>query len=244
MSSPSIQEQEQYYTERWKQFSGRANHLELFRLARALQYIVTTDLPANPRICDFGCGTGWATGILGMFADAIGFDLSDTSAAAARFPHCRFVSGNALEWQSQEAGTFDYVTSLEVIEHIPYGEHAEYLRRALDLLKPGGHLILTMPNRRTIDALPPEKRKQLLHQPVECHLTRGQLRQLLKSGGWDVLTVESFVQGQAHSGLWRIAGSTKIRSILQAIGLSTWWERLLDKCGFGLHLAVFARKPN
>ena len=68
-AKPGIEAQHAYYSDRWASFKY-ANELELTRIAAALQYMTQIEFPPNPKICDFGCGAGWSTNILGMFGQA------------------------------------------------------------------------------------------------------------------------------------------------------------------------------
>ena len=138
-AKPGIEAQHAYYSDRWASFKY-ANELELTRIAAALQYMTQIEFPPNPKICDFGCGAGWSTNILGMFGQATGVDLSDTTAAQARYPHCQFTSANILEGDSPSA-EFDVVVSLEVLEHIEAGSQDAFCRRMHDILKEKGALI-------------------------------------------------------------------------------------------------------
>ncbi len=239
MSAP-IDQQREYYTERWGAFE-HANYLDMARIAKVLELMGRINLPPVAKICDLGCGAGWSTCILGLFGKAVGFDLSDTSRAQARFPHCQFYSGDAREW-NYPAGEFDLVTSIEVIEHIDYSTQPDYIAKIRQILKPGGHLILTTPNKRTFDAMEEERKRNWTVQPVECLLNRASLRSLLVSGGFAPLELNSFILGHAHEGSHRLANSTRLKLAADALGLGQFRERWLGRAGYGLHLVALAKK--
>jgi SAM-dependent methyltransferase len=56
--------------------------------------------------------------------------------------HCQ-LHANILEDTNFSSGSFDFITSISVVEHIPTVKPA--IQKMWDLLKPGGHLILTVP---------------------------------------------------------------------------------------------------
>ena len=134
--------------------------------------------PENFRILDAGCGTGQMLQHLGGFGHAIGID---TSPEAIRFAATRnvehLVLGSILELPFPE-NTFDCVLSLDVIEHVD--ADVELIRYLADVLKPGGHLVLTVP---AFHALWSE------HDEVNWHKRRyraPQLREILTSHGLEI----------------------------------------------------------
>jgi 2-polyprenyl-3-methyl-5-hydroxy-6-metoxy-1,4-benzoquinol methylase len=237
-SKPNLEEQEGYYTGRWNTFAF-ANKLDLQRVVSVLDVMARIGFDSPPAICDLGCGAGWATGIFGMFGKTTGVDLSDTTLASQRYPHCRFVSANILEWDAPQ-GAFDVVISVEVIEHIEHPLQGKYLAVAQRLLKPGGHLILTTPNADTMRAMP-QGGKEWSRQPIEDWLNPGELRRLLQEG-FTVESVDSIISGMGSRGAHRVMNSAKIGGLMQSVGAGNAWERLRLRSMFGLHLVAHAQK--
>jgi len=198
------------------------------------------DLPAKPKICDFGCGAGWSTNILGVFGQATGVDLSDTTAAQARYPHCRFTSANILEEDTPQS-EFDVVVSLEVLEHIEAGSQDHFLRRMHHILKEKGHLILTTPNKRTMNAIRGGGRTWS-NQPIEEWVTAPELRSLLRRNGFEILSMTSVSLGVAELGLYRLVNSHKLNRCLDFLGLRGIWQDSARRANFGLHLVVLAQR--
>jgi len=236
---PTIQDQRAYYDNRWSKFE-HANRIELQRLAAVIGYVARIELPKDAAILDLGCGRGWSTNILGMFVRAAGVDLSDTTKAKERFPHCEFITADALTWKGPQAA-FDLVVSIEVIEHIDLNSQAEFIRMIRELLKPGGYVILTTPNKPTMNAIAGGGRTWS-DQPVENWIDAGQLTGLLRSAGFQVEAQTSVVLGIASKGLYRIVNSASLQRALGSIGAARLWERLALAANFGLHLAILARK--
>jgi 2-polyprenyl-3-methyl-5-hydroxy-6-metoxy-1,4-benzoquinol methylase len=236
---PNINEQRRYYTDRWGAFEY-ANHLELRRLAQVLTYMSDIEMPAIPRICDLGCGAGWSTNVLSMFGQVIGVDLSDTTIAQTRYPLCRFISADVIEWDAPKA-EFDVVVSLEVLEHIEESAQGRYLGVAHRLLKPGGYLILTTPNKQTMNAIRGGGRTWS-DQPIENWLGPDQLRSLLKQSGFIIESWTSLILGVASLKSHRLIVSHRINRLMRALGLYRIWQGAACRMNYGLHLAVLAKK--
>jgi SAM-dependent methyltransferase len=104
----------------------------------------TQDIPSASlgRWLDFGCGTGGLVRYLRnrRMAEAFGFDESSIT-EEVRLKGIPVLSGDELR---AEAGSFDVVSAIEVLEHTldPVSE----LRRMRELLRPGGLLVLTTGN--------------------------------------------------------------------------------------------------
>ena len=96
---------------------------------------------------DLGCGTGrHVTASLAAAGFRVtGLDVSARSIDVARreLPSVRFVVGDMAE-ASFPAGSFDLVTALYSIIHLPREEHGEVLRRVATWLRPGGGLIASL----------------------------------------------------------------------------------------------------
>ena len=228
-----------YYAERWGRFE-HANLLALARITKILSMMEEAVLPEHPRICDLGCGAGWATGILGIFGEAMGVDLAPPESARQRYPHCEFVAADILEWRySPEC--FDLVVSQETLEHIDVNGQARYLDIARGLLHQRGYLILTTPNRRTMEAFPGGGRTWS-NQPIENWLYAEELKKLLRQRGFHLVQMTSFVLGYGSLGFYRLANSYKLNRFLGLAGVQPVWRSALARANFGLHLAALARK--
>jgi 2-polyprenyl-3-methyl-5-hydroxy-6-metoxy-1,4-benzoquinol methylase len=234
-----IDNQRDYYNARWSEFSF-ADGLDLTRLLAVLKIVESLKFTSPPAICDLGCGAGWAVGVLGCFGPTVGVDLSDTTTAAEQFPRSRFISANVLDW-SHPHNTFDIITSVEVIEHIEPPLQQRYIQVAHDLLKPGGHFILTTPNARTMKAFPRGGR-EYTNQPVEAWLSRGELRNLLSSH-FEVLSLKSIVGGFGTRNSYRVMNSAKLQTLFGFMGMRHAWQSLGLRLDYGLHLVAHATKP-
>jgi SAM-dependent methyltransferase len=130
---------------------ARAGRLirELHRLNNAIRLRELRDV-ATGRLLDVGCGKGR---FLAAARDAgwqvLGVEFSPTSAAAARLAHgVDVVSGDFLEAPLE--GDFDVITMWHVLEHLP--DPAAAIGRAAELLRPGGRLVVSVPNVDSLQA--------------------------------------------------------------------------------------------
>ncbi len=103
-------------------------------------------------ILDVGCSAGTFLSLVdeGWFTRQLGVDIIDKQVryANARFgcERRRFRCIPHIEALADIGGSFDVVTVIEVIEHLPPREIRALLERASAMLVPGGKLILSTPN--------------------------------------------------------------------------------------------------
>jgi 2-polyprenyl-6-hydroxyphenyl methylase/3-demethylubiquinone-9 3-methyltransferase len=101
------------------------------------------------KAADVGCGAGLlAEPLARLGAEVTGVDAAAETIAAAR-DHA-LLQGLAVDYrvgsvEALEAGGYDLVTSLEVVEHV--ADVRAYVHGLAAALKPGGLLILSTPNR-------------------------------------------------------------------------------------------------
>jgi len=104
------------------------------------------------RVVDVGCGGGILTETLAKAgAQVVGIDQSELTLEVARQHAAQ--GGLAIDYRiqtveelvAQEAGSYDVVTCLEMLEHVP--NPAAVIDACARLLKPGGHAIFSTINR-------------------------------------------------------------------------------------------------
>lgn len=232
-----VDQHRHYYQERWASFE-HPNALDLQRVAKVLEYLAHA--PARHDICDLGCGAGWSTAVLGHFGRAVGIELSDVQRQREHYSHCEFISADILNWDYPPT-SFDVIASIEVMEHIPYQSQALYLHVAHRLLRDHGHLILTTPNKRTLQAMV-DGGRAWSNQPIEDWLTMRELIALLEKNGFAVLRRSSLILGHGTQGSYRVVNSSKIAAVAKSIGMLNLWQDLALSLNYGLHLCVLAQK--
>lgn len=116
------------------------------RRAAAARFIQDYAPPERPlRILDAGCGTGGMLDLYGGWPDveATGLDFSPDALAFSRGRGHRRLVGADLMLLPFRSSSFDVVSALDVIEHVPEDRRAvEEISR---VLRPGGILIASVP---------------------------------------------------------------------------------------------------
>lgn len=117
-----------------------------------LNYIDERAPLAGKKVVDIGCGGGiLSEGMAQRGAQVLGIDMGEAPLAVAQLHGLE--TGVEVEYRKitieelaeQEAGTYDVVTCLEMLEHVP--QPASVVAACAKLLKPGGQLFLSTINR-------------------------------------------------------------------------------------------------
>ncbi len=98
---------------------------------------------------EVGCGEGYGTALLAAAAGrvlGIDYDRLTVAHAATRYAAAGFALGNLAALPVASAGV-DVVATLQVIEHV--WDHPQFVRECRRVLRPGGLLLVTTPNRLT-----------------------------------------------------------------------------------------------
>lgn len=137
---------------RWWDPTGEFKTLHAVNPLR-MQFIRSYAGLSGQRVVDVGCGGGILSEALAQAgADVTGIDLgSDLLTVAAE--HAK-ASGLAIDYQqssvealaTEHAGSFDHVTCMEMLEHVP--DPASVVRACVALVKPGGRIFFSTLNRR------------------------------------------------------------------------------------------------
>ena len=101
------------------------------------------ELPAGARALDAGCGSGRTLDVLAEYATATGVDVSSVAVAAARARGHRDVLVAAVQRLPYPAASFDLITCLDVLEHVP--DDVRALRELRRVARPGAALVVTVP---------------------------------------------------------------------------------------------------
>lgn len=103
------------------------------------------DLPERPRILEAGCGSGGNLDLLQDRGVVSAFEPFDEAldSARGRHPATDVRQGHLPDQVPFEAGTFDLIAALDVLEHVD--DDVASLAALVRLAKPGGAIIVTVP---------------------------------------------------------------------------------------------------
>lgn len=148
-----------------------------WELARS-RYSLCARLAAGGDLLEVGCGTGFGLEAISPFASrCVGVEIDQVNAAtaAARARHCTILRGDASRLPFAD-GTFDCVVALEMIYYV--ADQQRFLRDARRLLRPGGRVLVTLPN---------ASRPQFSPSPFSTSYPgTGQLRSMMEDAGFAV----------------------------------------------------------
>ena len=194
------------------------------------------------QVLDYGCGGGWFLKVLGAvgFRQLHAYDVTPSvlEATAEKYPHVTFWEGNIHFPSVLPEQTFDLITSIEVVEHIPVVQKQAYFADLYRITRPNAIVILTTPNgalKRL--ALPPEEA-----QPVEDWVTLRDLKNLAQSAGFTVVAAGTEGvrrYGFAHD---RILLSYRLRQLLLKLSLWDTYERFLGKLRLGITMYIVLQR--
>ena len=163
----------------------------------------------NAGVLDIGCGGGLFLSLLKQAgAQVTGIELSDSRAQYAKTRHGLEIHKQPIEsefWQSGYTGHFDAVTLWDVIEHVNFP--VQTLRSAVNVLKPGGLLLIDTPCRdgfyhrfgELTYRLTNGRSPTFLDAMYSSHLfghkqifSTGEMRRLFESAGLEVINLHKF----------------------------------------------------
>ena len=137
--------------QRWWDPAGEFAPLHVINPVR-VAYIAGRTPLTGARVLDVGCGGGLVTEALAAHgADATGIDLGATAIHVAELhahesgSSARYRCTSAEELAISEAGQYDVVTCLEMLEHVP--DPGSVLVAIGQLVRPGGHVVISTLNR-------------------------------------------------------------------------------------------------
>jgi SAM-dependent methyltransferase len=171
-------------------------------------------LPSE-RALDFGCGVGRLTRAMsGSFRECVGVDISSRMIELAREinkdrGNCQFSLNTTADLQAFDTGSFDFVYSSLVLQHMPSAELAlRYMDEFLRVTRPDGMIVFQLPYTRpwSVRLQAPRRlysllrrlrfserflhRRLLLHPIQLIAIPEGKVRAHLAISGGDVVDSE------------------------------------------------------
>ena len=204
-------------------------------------------------LLEVGCGEGYGTA---RFAEVAGrvigidYDAGAVRHATARYGRPSFLRANLAALPVRDASV-DVVVTLQVIEHV--WDHAQFVHECRRVLRPGGTLVVTTPNRLTFSP-----GRDTPANPFHTHeFTATELGTLLAGCGFAELDVRGLHAGTRLQELDAAHGGSFVDAQLAAP--PTQWTRQLaqdvvditradfvttaDDPDAALDLVVVARRP-
>lgn len=199
---PTLAEIGQHYPPEYDPYEDHANSDGTWLRRKAIEYglgkrcrYVTRHKEAG-RLLDIGCAAGHF--LLGMRMrgewELYGVELSDEVAGIARQRHNLNVVTGTLEEAGYPDAFFDAITMWDVLEHLhdPTGS----LREIHRILKPGGLLVIRVPNLASWDAAVFGRYWAGLDAPRHLYLfTPTTLRRMLQDAGFTVTDEDCGIGG-------------------------------------------------
>ncbi|MFP5020159.1 class I SAM-dependent methyltransferase [Pseudonocardia phyllosphaerae] len=186
-------------------------------------YDAITDACADADVLEAGCGEGYGADLLAGVArsvQALDYDEQTVAHVRARYPRVEVSRANLVTLPVPDE-SIDVVVSLQVIEHL--WDQERFLTECRRVLRPGGRLIVSTPNRITFT---PDSDTPL--NPFHTReLDPGELAGLVRDAGFGDVVVQGLHHGprlremdERHGGL--IAEQTRL-----ALSGEAWPEALV-----------------
>lgn len=201
-------------------------------------------LPADrdAAILDVGCGAGSFLNFLRAegYTQITGIDISEEQVQAARALGIREIEvAEAERYLLAHPQTFDCVVALDVLEHLKKGEVLSVLDATYQALRPGGRVLLRVPNGDSINASW-VRYGDFTHELMFTPLSIGQVLRVAGFVEIQVLPLEPVVHGVASAIRWMLWKF--IKQLIRVYWLAE--QGTLGSGVFTSNLAAAARKPD
>lgn len=104
---------------------------------------LVSQLDGRPRLLEIGCGQGSFAAQLGGICDYRGIEFNQAAVAKATAAGYDVERRSVEDEARERPGRYDVVCHFQVLEHVP--DVAGFMRACVDLLRPGGMLVVTVP---------------------------------------------------------------------------------------------------
>ncbi|HEX3783085.1 MAG TPA: methyltransferase domain-containing protein [Pseudonocardiaceae bacterium] len=191
-------------------------------------YLALRERCVGALVLEAGCGEGYGADLLAGVAKrvvALDYEQRTTEQVLARYPALEVVRGNLVTLPIA-AGTIDVVANFQVLEHL--WDQAGFLAECRRVLRPGGSLLLTTPNRITFSP-----GQDTPTNPFHTReLNPDELAELLTEAGFTIEFLGGLHHGPRLAELDRAYGGSLIKAQLDVVlgylpGEASWPAKLL-----------------
>ena len=187
-------------------------------------YLRCVDICAGQEVLEAGCGEGYGADLIASVARrvvAVDYDAATVEHVRARYPRVQVLAANLAAVPMPDEAV-DVVVNFQVIEHL--WDQPQFITECLRLLRPGGRLLMSTPNRITFT---PGS-----DTPVNPFHTRelnaAELRELLEDAGFRVESMNGVYHGHRLEEMdARHGGSIIDAQIARAVADAPWPPDLL-----------------
>ena len=130
-----------------------AEHIE--KMDRLYSTIIAEHFPSDKTvsILDIGCGMGFL--LLSLknsgYSSISGIDTDEQQIRSCKDKNLQVsLVQDSVGYLNNSSAKYDLITAFDVLEHIPAAEQISFLKAINNALKPGGQLILTVPNANSV----------------------------------------------------------------------------------------------
>lgn len=159
------------------QMYAQLQNLSWYYLARKWEHdVALQDVSGGEKVLEVGCGRGDFIARLEKekAVEVTGLEMNPAAVREAQGKGRNVVNKGLEEIVSELRGTFDVICSFQVLEHVP--NPREFIGNCVELLKPDGMLLLSVPNDDGFIRL---GKNELLNKPPH-HLSRWSERVFFK----------------------------------------------------------------
>jgi ubiquinone/menaquinone biosynthesis C-methylase UbiE len=169
------------------------------RIYGVYERLIGLGLNAHSSVLELGCGIGMMTSLLKRTVNQGKIHAIDISAASIDYGKMKFGAAN-ITFSTQDITAFetrlnkpDFITLIDVLEHIPLDLHAALFRRISQVMGLNSHFVINLPNPDYIahDIALEADSLQVIDQPVPF----ASLIQQLDDAGLELMTYQKY-------GLW------------------------------------------
>lgn len=140
------------------------------------------------KFLDIGCAAGFFLSIIKKYGyDPYGVEISaEGSLFAKNFFDINIIAKDLLELSDSYNNYFDFISMFHVLEHLP--DPNIYLKKVNQIMKPGGFLIVEVPNIKSIDSLFFKYLIRIIQPPHHLYaFNYRNLEYILKKNGFEVV---------------------------------------------------------